>query len=166
MASKKPQKEELIKQEDDSSINKQEQAIEEPSRVWKIVLKYAITALIAGGLVFAVLGINGFFLGGYDQAQFYRKLSDAFTVPGLMLILLALIFFVSQQGAFTGVGYALRHVLRMIVPFFIKKDISYAEYLENREHRKILSTFLCFIIVGSVFLAVGIIFIFMFYKYY
>ena len=147
-------------------INNQEIMVEEPPQFWKTILKYAITITIAGGLVFAVLGINGFFLGGYDKAQYYRKLSDAFTIPGLLLIFLAFLFFVSQQGAFTGLGYALRHVARMLLPFIIRKDITYAEYVERREKRKAISTFLCFILVGAAFLIVGVIFIFSFYKYY
>ena len=168
MARNKPSDKELPpKGEDTKSLNEDEELVpEEPSQVWKTILKYAITVTIAAGLVFAVLGINGFFLGGFNKAQFYRKLSDAFTVPGLILILLALLFLVASKGAFTGLGYALRHVLRMLMPFFIKKDISYAEYLENREHRKTVSIILCFLIIGAVFLTVGIVFIFFFYKYY
>ena len=159
--------------ENDESLNKETfsnderiEIIEEKPRYWLTILKYGITFLVATGFVFVILWINNFWAGGFDKAQFYRKLSDAFSIPGLMFIFLALLLFVSQKGAFTGLGYALRHLARMLLPFIIKKDLTYAEYIENKEHRKAISMIVCFLLVGAVFLTVGIIFIFVFYKYY
>lgn len=165
-------KEELQPQEEQDPTLKailEEEEEELPRDTRKIVfnvLKYVITFLVAGGLVFAVLGINSFFQGGYDKAQMYRKLADAFSVPGLLFILFGLMAFVAQKGAFTGLGYALRHLGRMLFPFLIKKDITYAEYIENKEQRKTVSMILCFLLIGAVYLIVGVIFIFLFYKYY
>ena len=149
------------------SKDDEELDVEEPSQIWKTLLKYGITILVGAALVFAVLGINSFFsTPNMSKAEYFRKLSDAFTVPGLFFILLSLLILVSSKGAFTGIGYALRHVARMLLPFLVKKDITYAEYVENKKKHTAVSMIICFLLVGTILLVVGIILIRYFYKYY
>lgn len=139
---------------------------DEGRNIWLIILKYAITYAVALGIFFLTLTLRNFFTDKLTPANYYRYLSDAFTIPGATFICLALLVFVSKKGAFTGLMYALRHVGRMLLPFLIKNDLSYAEYLEARENRKGLSIILCFFIVGGTFLIGALVCIILFYQVY
>ena len=139
---------------------------DEERNIWLVVIKYAITYIVALGVFFLTLYLRNFFISDLGKAEYYRVLSDAFTIPGIMFISLSILAFVSKKGAFTGLVYALRHVGRMLLPFIIKNDLSYAEYLEAREHRKGLSIVLCFFIVGITFLIGAVVCIIIFYQYF
>ena len=165
MENNKETKQEEIKQEvKESQI--QEAPFKERKRIWPFILRYSLTILGGLGLFFLTLYVRDVFKGGLPKVDFYRYMADAFTIPGITLIFIALLFVVAAKGAFLGLGYALRHVGRMLFPFFIKKDITYAEYLEDHEARKNGDIVLTFIIVGALFMIGAIVFIALFYSVY
>ena len=139
--------------------------IEEPKKYLWVILKYGITALVATGFVFAVLGLRNFFTANLSDSDRFRYLADAFTIPGITFLFLALLIMVSRKGAFTGLGYAVRHLFRMLLPFLIKKDITYEEYLKSKENSRANSMTLCFFIIGGILMIVAIIFVAIFYQY-
>lgn len=144
----------------------QEVPFKERKRIWPFIIRYAVCIAVGVGLFFLTLYLRNFFTDELSQANYYRYLADAFTIPGILFIFLALLFVVAAKGAFRGLGYALRHVGRMLLPFIIKKDITYAEYLEGHETRKNGSIVLTFLIVGALFMIGAIVFIALFYKVY
>ena len=135
-------------------------------RILWVLLKYAITIAVGVGIFFLVLVLRDFFTTHLSQANYYRYLADAFTIPGMMYLCLAVLVFVSKKGAFTGLVYALRHVGRMLLPFIIRKDLTYAEYLELRDQRQGFNVILCFFLVGIAFLIGAAVCIIIFYQYY
>ena len=102
----------------------------------------------------------------YHQMTMYRYLADAFTVPGIVFICIGLLVVLAGQGAFTGLGYIFRRMGRWLLPFLVKKDMTYAEYLDSRKERQKTLWFLSFIIIGIIFLAVAVVFIILFYQRY
>ena len=64
-------------------------------------------------------------LHGYSElataAEKYRLLSDAFTIPGSILLMVGLLVAISNAGNFIGLGYAVQHLKDMLVPFSRKK---------------------------------------------
>ena len=146
----------------DNSQKEEEKKYKEPSRWWVTLIIYLICSLIAFGVVMLSLSLRDVFKGGIDKLTTLRYLADAFTFPAAIFISIGLLTLISRQGAFNGLLYALRHVGRMFVPFLIRKDITYAEYLERRERRKSNRPILCFFVVGGVCLLVAVIFIIVF----
>ena len=67
------------------------------------LLKYGITTFVAVLIASTVINLHG-----YDEAvtaaDKYRILSDAFTIPGVVLMLCSLLVFVSNQGIFDGIS--------------------------------------------------------------
>ncbi len=131
---------------------------------WVYLIEYGVTFSIATGLVFLTLWLRNAFQGNIDQTTMYRYLADAFTIPGMLFILLSILVLIANKGAFAGIGYGLRHLARMLLPFLIRKDITYAEYLQKIESRKSTSIILCFLFVGLAFFSVAIVFIILFFN--
>ena len=148
----------------EEGVAEEAEFIEEPKKFLWVLLKYGITILVAVGFVFAVLGIRNFFSSELSNSDKYKYLADAFTIPGMVFISLALLILVSRKGAFTGLGYAVRHLVRMLVPFIVKKDVTYEEYLKSKEDRKANSMVLCFFIVGAIMMVMAIVFVAIFYQ--
>ncbi len=128
------------------------------------MIKYGITAVIAGLMAWLALDLRAFSLMT-DPAEKYRALADAFTIPGMTLIMVWLLVLVSAEGIFDGIGYALTHTITTLIPGLGgKKTEAYADYLErkavNRAGKK-SSVFLLH--VGLAFMAVSIVFIVLFY---
>ena len=128
----------------------------------KRLLKYAIT--IAVGLAMAVGYIAPRDL--FEQARLlqYHILCDAFTLPGLFMILLGMLFWMGNTGALDTISYAFHYLLHTFIPVTgeAKTLLSYAE--ERRENR--IKGFGFLFIVGACFMAVGVIFLLLFYSVY
>ena len=125
----------------------------------KIFLRYSITTAVAGLVVLLVLSLHG-----YGEATLpvekYKILADAFTIPGMLMILFAALLWVSSEGAFDGLGYAFRQFGSMIIPFFGRKykHKTYYEYkTEKKDKRARGYSFLFF--VGLAFMVVAVVFI-------
>ena len=126
------------------------------------LLKYGIFAVVCAGLVVLYCGSRDF--GQMDLVQKYRTLCDAFTIPGMLYVLFALLLTVSNEGALDGVGYCVKQALRMLTPKGLGGE-KYDEYLERRrKNRKKGYGFLY--IVGGVFMALAGVFMALFYSLY
>ena len=103
-----------------------------------------------------------------DAGQIMGYLSNSFWIPGILLLGMSGLIFVKRQGGFDGVSYGTRYMFNWLVPqFWLSKDErhgklqSYREYCENKREREKKSTdlTLCFLIVGAVFTALGLLFL-------
>ena len=150
----------------DKQEKKNDIKIKEPTRWWVTLIMYAVEIGIATGLFFITLSIRDFFSADLDLITKYRYLSDAFTIPAITFIMIGFLILLAGQGAFDGVGYGIRRLGRALLPFLIKKDETYAEYLEKRKARQKGLQYLSFVIVGTIFLIPAIIFIILFYQVY
>lgn len=90
------------------------------------------------------------------QAQILGTVSDAFSMPGLLLILFGGLLFVSNEGAFLGVGYALSIAFKALVPGGRLKMETYADYVERKSGKRVDGYGFLFA-VGGVWLAIGLI---------
>ncbi len=120
------------------------------------LIKYGITALI--GLLLAVFVLNNY--GFFEMSEAddrYKCLCDAFTIPGVVLIMCGALVWISQQGMFDSLSYA----GKMIVDQFRinSEHLKYGDYvMEKRENRK-EGGFGFLIITGAVFTAISLIFL-------
>ena len=74
-----------------------------------------IVCLVIGGcLAYLYVGLRDF--AGVSLMEKYRMLCDAFTIPGLLFLMLGLLMSISKQGALDGVTYVVSHGLKMLIP--------------------------------------------------
>ena len=110
---------------------------EERKAQWiRAAVGYAVSLLIGAGLVLLILNNYGYGTAETEQEK-VRILCDAFTVPGLTLMLSAALVAVYNQGIFTGVTYGLRRMKDILLPFLGTEYIKYPDYKARKEKKKV-----------------------------
>ena len=130
-----------------------------------LMIKYLICVGVACALAVAVFAIQGFFTD--DVAVNMQVLADGFSISGALLLMCAGIMFISGEGALIGIGYALRYTLLTFIPGGRSRQEMYKDYRERKMEAIKKSTDQCVLFVGLAFLAIGLIFMAIWYlKYY
>ena len=126
---------------------------------------YVITALCAAAVSAVYAAVSGVFALG-DTGVVLGYLSNAFTVPGVLLMGMAGLIFVKRRGGFDGVSYSTRYMFNWLVPqFWLDRDErhgklrSYRDYCEDKRERERGRSDMtrCFLTVGAVFTALGVV---------
>jgi hypothetical protein len=99
-----------------------------------------------------------------DLVQWYRVLCDGFTIPGLMMILVGLLFWLGNLGAFYAFGYLFRYVIKAFAPGAIKIG-RYLDYVEEQREKQ-LKGFGFLFVAGGILMTVAIVFLALFYGVY
>ena len=136
---------------------------ESKARPW---LKYAVT----GGVCF-VIGVLYFFskiplseITNTPMFEILRNLSDACLIPGMLTLMVGMLFWVSSQGALDGLSY-LGSYMGKVLTGRRKSIEQYGEYVQRkRENRKVGFGFFC--VVGGTYLVLAVVFWGLFYLYY
>lgn len=128
------------------------------------IIGYCVTVTIAGVVAWRMVWFLDFSV--LSWAERYRHLSDAFTVPGLLFLMLYALIWVSTKGALDGIGYAMKNAFAALIPGArAKTPRSYYDYIQLRkERRKPIRQFSPLLVVGGICLIISIIFIFLYYK--
>ena len=123
----------------------------------KTLRKYLIAsgAAVLAGLL--IMWLQGFF-SGLDVINQMRVLADAFSVPGVLLIMIGVLVWVGSEGLFDAFGYAFHHARAMFIPSFrAYRHVTFYDYkMEKAGKRPHGYSFLFF--TGLGFLAIGIVF--------
>ncbi|MBQ7913080.1 MAG: DUF3899 domain-containing protein [Clostridia bacterium] len=123
-----------------------------------ILIKYLVCFCIAVALVFVILLIQGFFKDTVKANM--HVLHNAFFATGALMMLFSGLLFVTDEGAFLGVGYAFGRLVKTLLPFWGKDHETYAEYRERKESKKKTSTVkLSLLLTGLVFFLISLIFL-------
>ena len=127
------------------------------------------SALIKYGCCAAfVLLLGGMYLSGgefaiSDLQNKFRLLCDAFSVPGILLILFGALIWASNEGALDGISYCLTILGRSLIPGGrSKKDERYADYVERKRNNRTKGYSFLFS-AGGVSLVIGLVFLALFY---
>lgn len=118
----------------------------------KKTIKCLIVVLV--GIVFAFLVSVG--LGLFKETEtsrIYHVLCDGFTVVGTVFTGFGLLLFVSNEGAFDGLGYALKSFFGMFRRTHVRE--SYYDYRTRRGSKKM--SFTTLLISGLVILLIAIV---------
>ena len=90
-----------------------------------------------------------------EPVSLYLTLCDAFTVPGLLLVMSGLLMTFSNAGAMDGLGYVVVNGLKMLIPGGGAKMEGFKEYLERRRNNRVkgygflyVTGFACLVIAG------------------
>lgn len=131
-------------------------------RLRVFLLKYGITAAAGGLLAWLTLDLHGFSraLPRLDQ---YRLLCDAFTIPGVLLVMIGFLVMIANAGNFLALGYAVKHAVRMLIPFGNKKDERYYDYYQRKREQGKVTGYGFLFVTGLLFMAVAMVFFVLFY---
>ena len=130
-----------------------------------LLVKYIICFAVASLITVAVFWSKGFF--GHSVAVNIQILADGFFVSGILLTLFAGMMFISGEGALIGIGFILRSVVLTFIPMGRQKHEKYADYRERKLRGMKKSKDHCIVVIGLLFLIVGIIFNIIWYvKFY
>ena len=128
-----------------------------------LLIKYIICFVIASLITVGVFWIRDFFTD--DIGVNIQILSDGFFVSGILLLMFAGMMFISDRGALIGIGFVMRSVVQFFLPMGRKKHEFYGKYRERvlAEKKAKAAKDLSALLVGLLFLTVGIIFNVIFY---
>ena len=121
-----------------------------------LLIKYAACFAVASLITVAVFWSKGFFTD--SLAVNIQILSDGFFTSGIVLTMFAALLFISGEGALIGVGYVLRHAMLTLIPFGRLKQETYRNYRERKLAKLKKNDDNCILVVGLIFLAIGIVF--------
>ena len=126
-------------------------------------LKYGI----AGGVCLALAAVYCLLrdFSALTLMEKYRVLCDAFTVPGLLMLAVGSLLWVSNDGFFCGLGYCLNVVWRALLPGGRRKAERYYEYVERHRQKKAAGYGFLFA-WGGVCMAIAALFMLLFYRLY
>ena len=135
------------------------------TKVKSILLRYGIAVAAGALLTLLLLDLHGYVLAT-EAVDRYRIMSDAFTIPGMLLVMLGCMVWIGGTGALDGIGYTLRHLASRLLPFIGGKDERYYDYVARKKtvRKKGGGAFL--VLTGLAFLAVSVVFMVLFYQLY
>ena len=128
-----------------------------------VLIKYLICFGVASLIAVLVFWRYDFFSD--NIAANVQVLGDGFTVAGFALLAYAGMMFISDRGALIGIGFVMRSVVQFFLPMGRKKHEFYGKYRERvlAEKKAKAAKDLSALLVGLLFLTVGIIFNVIFY---
>ena len=133
----------------------------------KNALKYGITSAVCLTLTvtYVTLRIDLTRLGEVPAVILYRVLCDGFTVPGIIVLMLGCLVWLSSEGAMDGVGYLMSYAVKALIPGKRGDIERYGDYVERKRANR-ATDYGFLIITGLVFMAFAAIFMILFYCVY
>lgn len=132
------------------------------NRKLKNLLKYGITASIGLLMVTLTVDLHGYAAAENTQEKI-RILADAFTIPGVVIILFGVLVMIANEGMFDGLTYVFSYAAKMLIPGMDKTHERYADYVTRKREKGPMKGFGFLFVVGGIFLAVSILFTVLFF---
>lgn len=119
---------------------------------------------LAFGLTSSHLYCSNYHLLSAGTADRYRILCDAFTIPGVILLMVGLLVWISTTGMFDSLGFAFSWLGARLIPgLALRRNEKYYDYVTRKRGNR-AKGYRFLYIVGGVFLAVAIVFFILFYS--
>ena len=137
------------------------------STLKKNLIKYGVSTFGALALAFFYVYVRVDFsnMEATTLVEWYRILCDAFTIPGLVLLMFGCLMSLSNAGAMDGLGYVVVNGFRMLIPGAATKMERYKEYLERRRESRVRGYGFLYV-VGAGCMAISLVFMVLFYGIY
>ena len=130
----------------------------------KRLFRYGISGLFCIGMAGLYAGLRDFF--SLSRVEQYLVLCDAFTIPGMLLILLGMMVFLSNHGALDGLGYVLSYAFKALIPGKKDRQERYFDYVERKHSEGKAMGYGFLFITGGISLLISFVFMFLFYQLY
>ena len=125
------------------------------------LLKYGLTSVLTAAVVIYYAASRNLFQ--LEKLEMYRVLCDAFTLPGIFLMLFGLMMLMNDLGALDTIAYFGHYLLHTFMPVAFGKGQSYLDFIEERRAKQKKGYGFLFI-VGGAFTLVGVVFLLIFLK--
>lgn len=121
--------------------------------------RYTIAILVGAVMALAVLLARGTFTQT-EGRTILKDVSDAFFVPGVLIICLGALLFVGENGIFDMLNFGVKKVVSLVRNEKYRAELprTYYEYTEQ-QREKTRSAYGYLFIVGAVFLLAAVIFV-------
>ena len=128
------------------------------------LIKYGVTAVVGGLMVLLYLWLNDFSLM-HDTADRYKALANSFTVPGVIMVCVGALVWLTNEGSLRFLGYAAESIKRMLLPGRgLREREKYGDYLARKEEKGPVKGFSFLFWCGLGFIAVAVVFIVLYYS--
>ena len=124
------------------------------------LLKYGLTVAAVIAVVCTIIFSNDIF--NLELVEQLRILSDAFTLPGYLLIFAGVLLHLSNKGAMDGVSYVFTRMIQLLIPTAALKRESYPDFVERRREKNVTGFGFLFII-GAVCLLVSFVILYFYF---
>ena len=133
----------------------------------KALTKYGICISISLALAFVFVYTRVDFQNPSATAivDWYLILCDAFTIPGLLFLMLGCMMTLSSQGALDGVTYVMKNAVKMLIPGAALKMERYYDYVEHKRANR-AKGFGFLYVTGLICMGFSLIFMLLFYSIY
>lgn len=128
----------------------------------KVNVLRCLSAAAVGGAV-AWWYANSRWEAEMPQLLQYRVLCDAFTIPGAMMVLFAMLFSLNNLGALDTIAYLMSFLPRMIAPGAFGEPEKLIDFVERRREKRSKGYGFLYI-VGFIFLGIAIYYLVLFYR--
>lgn len=128
----------------------------------KVMILRCLSAAAVGGAVAWLYG-NSRWQEEMELVEQYRVLCDAFSIPGIMMVLFAMLFSLNNLGALDTIAYLMSFLPRMIAPGAFGEPEKLIDFVENRRMKRSKGYGFLYI-VGFIFLGIAIYYLVLFYK--
>ena len=133
------------------------------SRLKANLFKYGISAVVCGAMAWFYISQRDF--GNQSLMEQYRILCDAFTVPGLVAIMVGFLLAISNDGFFLGIAYCADVTIKSLTPGGRLRIKKYYDFVQERKGKKVTGFGFLFVI-GGVCMAAALVFMLLFYRLY
>lgn len=125
----------------------------------RTIISYSVTFVLAAAVTLMIL----FYKDAFQIESLrtlYGVLSDAFFVPGVILMGFGIMVHIAEGGFLDGISYSLRRAALSFIPGGrIKKEETYREYKERKNDTRKKTEVISMYVVGGAFILVSIVFI-------
>lgn len=128
----------------------------------KVSILRCLSAAAVGGAV-AWLYANSRWEADMEPVLQYRVLCDAFTIPGAMMVLFAMLFSLNNLGALDTIAYLMSFLPRMLAPGAFGEPEKLIDYVERRREKRTKGYGFLYI-VGFIFLGFAVYYLVKFYS--
>ena len=128
-------------------------------KVISYLKKYITAFLIMGVGTIVILYLRNF-LEVTTNLERFIHLTDGFTIPGVVMLMVGLLVLVYNQGAFDMIAYGGSIALRSLIPSYKsynKKDESFYDYKQRQDKKRVKGYSFLFI-SGGVYLIPALVF--------
>lgn len=132
-----------------------------------LIIKY-LSGFMIGGVMSCLVMSNYGFSAAQTSAERYKILCDAFTVPGVLILAVGALVWLSAQGATDSITYLIGGIFKRLIPIGRWKEERFEKYYDfvERKRAKRPKGYGFIFVIGGVFMAIAIVFMILFYRVY
>lgn len=115
----------------------------------KKLLQYGICGIIGALIAYWVMDLEGLFLVWGKMPDTWSILCDAFFVPGILLTMFGILFWIANTGFFDSIAYAFRTAGHILLPFIRSDRKTFYDYKAEKAEKRTSTPY--FVLIVGVF---------------